>query len=133
MNPHYPVVAERAGHRCEYCRAPEVIFNLPFEVKHILPSSQGGSDGLSNLALSCRGCNLYKSTRIGGLDVESQTEVRLFNPRIDAWDDHFSPEDATGALLPRSAIGRLTIEVLRMNRSVQRTARLHWIRLGIFP
>ena len=31
MNPHYPLVAERAGHRCEYCHAPEVIFNFPFE------------------------------------------------------------------------------------------------------
>ncbi len=23
MNPLYPVVAQRAGHRCEHCRAPE--------------------------------------------------------------------------------------------------------------
>jgi hypothetical protein len=24
MNPHYQAVAERAGHRCEYCRAPDI-------------------------------------------------------------------------------------------------------------
>jgi hypothetical protein len=32
MNPHYEVVALRAGHRCEYCHAPEAVFNFPFEV-----------------------------------------------------------------------------------------------------
>lgn len=37
MNPNYPPVAERAGHRCEYCHAPEAIFNVLFEVEHIIP------------------------------------------------------------------------------------------------
>jgi hypothetical protein len=31
MNPHYPQVALRAGYRCEYCHAPEAVFNLPLE------------------------------------------------------------------------------------------------------
>ena len=42
MNPNYPLVAERAGHRCEYCHAPEAIFNVPFEVDHIMPLAKGG-------------------------------------------------------------------------------------------
>ncbi len=29
MNPHYTQVALMAGHRCEYCHAPEAVFNLP--------------------------------------------------------------------------------------------------------
>ena len=37
MNPLYAPVAARAAHRCEYCRAPEVIFNFRFEVEHIIP------------------------------------------------------------------------------------------------
>ena len=49
MNRNYPTVASRAGHCCEYCRAPEAIFNLPFEVEHIVPSSRQGSDDDSNL------------------------------------------------------------------------------------
>ena len=40
MNPQYAEVARRAGHRCEYCHAPEVIFNFPFEVEHILPRQE---------------------------------------------------------------------------------------------
>jgi len=46
MNRHYAGVAERAGHRCEYCHAPEAIFNLPFEVEHIgvrKPSTETGT------------------------------------------------------------------------------------------
>jgi hypothetical protein len=32
MNPLYFLVAERAHHRCEYCHAPESIFNAVLEV-----------------------------------------------------------------------------------------------------
>lgn len=37
MNPYYGAIAERANHRCEYCHAPELVFNFPFEVEHIIP------------------------------------------------------------------------------------------------
>ncbi len=66
MNPHYSRVAERAGHRCEYCRAPEAIFNFAFEVEHIVPPSRGGTDDDSNRALSCRCCNVFKSDYLDG-------------------------------------------------------------------
>jgi hypothetical protein len=42
VNPNYPFVAARAKHICEYCHAPEAVFNLPFEVEHIIPSAHGG-------------------------------------------------------------------------------------------
>ncbi|XWK90165.1 MAG: hypothetical protein U7127_08970 [Phormidium sp.] len=29
MNPFYTLVADRATHRCEYCHAPELVFNFP--------------------------------------------------------------------------------------------------------
>ena len=61
MNARYPAIAERATYRCEYCHAPESIFNFPFEIEHIYPQARGGSDDLDNLALSCRACNLFKS------------------------------------------------------------------------
>lgn len=40
MNSRYALVSARAGHRCEYCHAPEAIFNFPFEVEHALPPGQ---------------------------------------------------------------------------------------------
>jgi hypothetical protein len=48
MNPHYPQAALRAGHRCEYCQAPEAVFNLPLEVEHIVPVVRGGEDTAAN-------------------------------------------------------------------------------------
>jgi 5-methylcytosine-specific restriction endonuclease McrA len=61
VNRFYPRVSARALHVCEYCHAPEAVFNLPFEVEHIIPQALGGESRLENLALSCRSCNLYKS------------------------------------------------------------------------
>jgi len=61
MNPQYALIAERAQHRCEYCHAPEVVFNFPFEVEHVIPMMQGGIDVAGNLALACRSCNVFKA------------------------------------------------------------------------
>jgi 5-methylcytosine-specific restriction endonuclease McrA len=65
MNPLYAAVALRAGHRWEYCCAPEEVFNLPFEVEHIAPASRGGRTVEANSALACRACNLCKAARSG--------------------------------------------------------------------
>jgi hypothetical protein len=45
MNPLYKFIADRAGHRCEYCHAPEIAFNFPFDVEHFIPTSKQGSNG----------------------------------------------------------------------------------------
>jgi 5-methylcytosine-specific restriction endonuclease McrA len=95
MNRQYANVAERARNRCEYRHAPEAIFNLPFEVEHIVPTSRGEPDDESNLALTCRACNLYKSDQQGGVDETTREVVRLFHPRRDRWDEpcRVEPDD----------------------------------------
>jgi hypothetical protein len=133
VNAHYPAVAGRAGHRCEYCRAPEAIFNLAFEVEHVVPVARGGADDESNLALACRACNLYKSDRVMGLDEESGEEVRLCHPRVDRWDEHFRVNAETGEILGTTPIGRATVGRLQMNRPVPLAARRAWMILGLFP
>ena len=91
MNPSYKRIADRAAHRCEYCAAPEIAFNFPFEVEHFIPKSKQGSDDDENLALACRSCNLHKANRISGIDRDTQVETRFFNPRTDQWHEHFQP------------------------------------------
>jgi hypothetical protein len=132
MNPKYALVASRAGHICEYCRAPEAVFNLPFEVEHIKPLSQGGDDSENNLALSCRSCNLYKSDAVSGFDQESQNKIRLFNPRLDVWNEHFAIDRKNSEIEGLSAIGRVTVSRLRINGKAQITARIQWLKLGLF-
>ena len=133
MNPRYPAVARRGSHRCEYCRAPEAIFNFPFEVEHVVPSSRGGTDDESNLALTCRSCNIHKSNHLTGPDDVTGTEAELFNPRTDRWAEHLELDVDRGEIRGLTACGRATVARLHMNDPVQIMARLLWIQLRLYP
>lgn len=133
MNPHYSLVARRAGHRCEYCRAPEAVFNFPFEVEHIVPLSRGGSDDEVNLCLACRACNVRKSDRLVARDELSGEEVPLFHPRQQRWDEHFHVDVESGELEGQTPTGRATIASLDLNHPLQVLARQLWARLRLFP
>jgi HNH endonuclease len=133
MNPYYTLVAARANHRCEYCQAPELVFNFPFEVEHIIPLSRQGANDEINLALACRSCNLRKGIHISGTVPGSSTEVRFFDPRVDRWSEHFQIDPNSGKIIGISAVGKVTVGSLEMNSSSQVTARQLWIRLDLFP
>jgi hypothetical protein len=133
VNPLHPAVAERAGERCEYCRAPERVFNFAFEVEHILPRSAGGDDAMENLALACESCNLYKSGTTRAWDEEEGREVSLFHPRRDRWDEHFLYDPESGRVQGLTAVGRATVARLKMNSDFQLRARRHWAQLGLYP
>jgi hypothetical protein len=131
MNPFYTTIADRANHRCEYCYAPEVVFNFPFEVEHIVPISRQGSNDATNLALACRSCNLRKGSRISGIDPISAAEEYFFHPRQDRWNEHFQIDLSTGEIVGLSVIGRVTVIALEINSSIQVAARQLWIKLGL--
>jgi 5-methylcytosine-specific restriction endonuclease McrA len=50
-------VLEKFGRTCAYCGRG----NTAFELDHIRPRSRGGSNRVSNLALSCHACNTAKA------------------------------------------------------------------------
>jgi hypothetical protein len=106
-------VRSRAREICEYCLAPEIIYNVTFHVEHIVPRQHGGETTLSNLALSCHLCNRYKGPNLSGIDPQSATLARLFHPRNDGWRDHF--DLVRGVIVGRTPIGRATVQVLNMN------------------
>ncbi len=133
MNPRYPDVARRAAHRCEYCRAPEAIFNFPFEVEHVTPTARGGSDDPPNLALACRACNSFKGDALTGTDEQSGGEEALYHPRAHRWDEHFRFDPDSGQVIGLTPCGRATAHRLRMNDPVQLTARQVWQELGLYP
>ncbi|HJT78519.1 MAG TPA: HNH endonuclease signature motif containing protein [Gemmataceae bacterium] len=133
MNRHYPSVARRGGHRCEYCRAPEGVFNFLFEVEHIIPTSRGGTDGEANLCLACRACNLRKADRLVAMDDVTRQEVPLFHPREQRWEEHFRVDPESGEIEGLTPTGRATVRCLDLNHPLQVAARLLWIRLRMFP
>ncbi|MFL9450454.1 MULTISPECIES: RNA-guided endonuclease IscB [Nostocales] len=50
---------EKWGRSCAYCGIKDV----PLQIEHILCRAKGGSNSITNLALSCEKCNLKKGTK----------------------------------------------------------------------
>lgn len=107
-------VRERAGHRCEYCRLhQEALPWARFHVEHIRAIQHRGGDEPENLALACHRCNLFKGPNLTSYDPQTDGLVRLFNPRIDDWDEHFRVVEFQ--IVGLTPIGRTTVTLLHMN------------------
>jgi HNH endonuclease len=124
-------VAERAQHCCEYCRLPERWTSLPFQLDHVVAEKHDGETSLENLAYACLHCNSFKGPNIAGHDSRTGDVVRLFNPRRDRWDEHFEWDGPS--MVARTAIGRITIAVLRTNLPYRLAVRASLIDEGLFP
>ncbi|HEV2694955.1 MAG TPA: HNH endonuclease [Verrucomicrobiae bacterium] len=107
------LVRRRAKNTCEYCSLAQGCEPLPFHIEHIIPRQHGGKDSAENLALACHHCNLHKGPNLSGLDPKTKKLTRLFHPRLDDWEDHFSSRN--GEINGLSAVGRTTANLLRMN------------------
>jgi len=128
-------VVARAGGACEYCRLLQGPTGVTFHLDHVVPRREGGETVLSNLALSCPGCNLAKSSRIVGID-ESSTRLAIFNPRayepwLLGWHLHFVLDRDTGRVLPLTPMGEVTIRTLKMNDQHRAFARQLQIQVGL--
>jgi 5-methylcytosine-specific restriction endonuclease McrA len=68
---------EKWGRQCTYCKAQGV----PLQIEHVVPKSRGGSNRISNLALSCQPCNETKGNRtaaeFGHPGVQDQARMPL--------------------------------------------------------
>jgi hypothetical protein len=106
-------IRARAGGRCEYCLVLEEFLLAGCEVDHIVSRKHGGKTELSNLALSCARCNRAKGTDIGSIHPGSRTFVRLFDPRLDRWGEHFVLDGVRIVGLTPS--GQVTASLLRFN------------------
>ena len=87
-----------------------------FEVEHIIPIALGGRAILANLALSCRGCNSFKHSKIMGLDETTGKNAPLFHPRKDSWTEHFAWDKDPLYIRGLTPVGRATLQALKLNR-----------------
>lgn len=104
----------RAQERCEYCRLAQAGQEATFHVDHIVPRIANGPTIFENLALACVSCSLRKAARQNAIDPQTGREVALFNPRQDAWQEHF--QWAGFRVVGLTATGRATIIALSLNR-----------------
>ena len=124
-------VTERAGYCCEYCRMPEAELLAGCEVDHIISRKHGGLNDLANLALSCERCNRAKGTDAASVSGPPRKFIRLYNPRIDQWADHFRLEGAR--FMPVTEIGDVTVTLLRLNAPDRIIQRWSLQQVGAYP
>ena len=129
----HETVRQRAAARCEYCKAPEVVAGYAFHLEHIRPRAKGGSNALTNYALSCASCNQFKSDHTTGTDPRTRRTERLFNPRLDNWSEHFVFSRNKLRIRGKTPIGRATENRLQLNNKRQIEARALWVQLKLYP
>lgn len=123
-------VFERDGGQCQYRRLHQTGQAAVFHVNHVVPRSKGGPTTLENLVLQCPHCSLHKSDKTSALDPMTQAQASLFHPLQQRWPEHFALH-ADGTCVGLTATGRATVEALRMNDPLPRTARALQIMLGV--
>lgn len=110
------LVAARAHGCCEYCLCPERFSPTPFSVEHAVPVSRGGTHHLTNLALSCQGCNNFKYVSTEAPDPVTGQPVPLYHPREHRWGSHFAWNEDSTLLIGLTPTGRATVAKLQLNR-----------------
>ncbi len=68
---------EKFQRKCAYCGKTDI----PLEIEHVIPSSRGGSDRVSNLTIACHKCNQRKGNKsaaeFGHPEIESLCKKSL--------------------------------------------------------
>jgi hypothetical protein len=77
-------------------------------------------------ALQQRLSDLLDQNRAGTL-------TRLYHPLRDTWDEHFLLDSATDEIQPKTAIGRVTVFLLRLNDSDRKMDRRLLIEAQRYP
>ena len=111
-------------HQCAYCQKEEV----PLEIEHLIPRSQGGSNRVSNLALACRACNQKK----GNLSAEAFGFAHLMAEAKKPLKDAAAVNATRWALYGRLKALGLPLETgtgggTKYNRSVRHIPKTHWL------
>ena len=104
-------VSARAGCACEFCGTSETDAGGDLSVDQYRAVCRGGCDDADNLLYCCIQCNQFK----GDYWPDGPDARPLWNPRADAFADHFV-EMADGSLGPLTPAGAFTVLRLRLNR-----------------
>lgn len=126
-------VRKDSQERCGYCHSPEGFLGMPLDVDHLIPEAAGGLTTRENLWLACSRCNDFKGNRFKAPDQLTGEQAPLFNPRAQKWTEHFE-WSLDGLLIQgKTAIGRATVECLRLNNDFIVMARRFWVEAGHWP
>jgi hypothetical protein len=88
---------------------------------------------MPNLALSCFWCNSKKSNHQEATDPQSGRQASLFHPRSQRWNVHFALSSDGLEVEGKTASGRATVSLFKMNSKPRKDARVLWLQIGIWP
>lgn len=127
-------VRDTARDYCGYCRTHQDYNLIPFEIEHIIPIANGGTDEEGNLWLACSVCNGHKADKMQAVDPDTGEPVPLFNPRSQNWHEHFQWSEDAIYILGLTPVGRATVDTLHFNDN-ERIIKLRrkWIAAGWHP
>ena len=125
------LVIERAEGRCEYCLIHQDFSIYSHEIDHIIAVKHGGQTLSENLALSCLPCNRHKGSDFATLDPNNGEIIRLFNPRLQFWNEHFTLKNAE--IIGITNIGEATSRLLMFNSSSRVRSRKLLIAQNLYP
>jgi hypothetical protein len=124
-------VQARAGGYSEYCRVPAELGFHAHQVDHVIAQKHGGETIAENLAMSCIACNQFKGSDLSSLDPATKELTALFHPRQQDWRDHL---ELSGLfIIPKTAVGRVTANMLKFNAPERIIEREWFIAAGAFP
>ena len=125
------LVVARADGLCEYCLIAEEDTFYGCQADHIISEKHGGSTAADNLAYACVFCNQAKGSDVGSVHWETSAFVRFFNPRTDAWADHFA---LVGARIEGlTPIGSVTARILGFNSAERLLERKTLLEMNRYP
>lgn len=129
-------VVERAERLCEYCLIHEDDSYFGCQVDHIISEKHGGLTDANNLAYACTTCNRSKGSDVGSIvmPLDSGIFSRFFNPRIDAWNEHFSLSSVDEiTIATMSNIGEVTARIFNFNDFERLLERQALREIGRYP
>lgn len=68
---------------------------------------------------------------VGSFDPETGKLVPFYNPRTQAWQDHFQFDGPV--IRPLTPEGRVTVRILRLNDTTRVEERRLLIEVGLYP
>ncbi len=113
-------VVTRAENLCEYCLIHEEDTFFGCEVDHIISRKHGGPTRADNLSYACMTCNRNKGSDVGSIlpPLSSGVFCRFFNPRTDAWSEHFALDESDGITIATlTPVGEVTVRIFGFNGS----------------
>lgn len=127
-------VRREAGDRCGYCLSPQSLTLGRLHIEHIIPLAAGGTNERDNLWLACSLCNGHKADKTMVRDPVTDEDVRLFNPRLDDWFEHFEWSTDGIRVVGLTPIGRATVSALQLDSDpTALTVRANWVAVGLHP